>query len=125
MTGDFNARTSNVPDYVINDEYNTHTSHIPLPECYENDVQLQRNNFDDCCNQYGKLLLEICSSHGLRILNGRVTGDLFGNYTFYSENNNNNGANTIDYTIANVSIMNKFKFLYINDPDLTLSDHCL
>jgi hypothetical protein len=124
ITGDFNARTSTTPDYIINDHYDKSDSHIPLPEMYVNDIPLFRNNVDTKCNQYGKLLLDVCCSHSLRILNGRLTGDLFGNLTYYSENNSN-GASTIDYTIANVSVLDRFKFIHISEPDFLLSDHCI
>ncbi len=124
LTGDFNARTSTTPDYVINDQCDTSDSHLPLSELYVHDIPLHRNNHDRVCNQYGKLLLDICCNHGIRILNGRLTGDLFGNFTYFSENNTR-GASTIDYTIASVSIIDRFKFLHVSEPNLLLSDHCL
>jgi hypothetical protein len=40
-----------------------------------------------------KELLDLCISNQLRILNGRVLGDIFGNYTCYTPN----GASVVDY----------------------------
>ena len=100
-----------------------HTN-IRLPELYDHDIPMNRNNVDTTCNQFEKLFLDLCVNHGIRILNGRLTGDLFGNYTYYS-GNNSNGASAIDYTAASMHILDRFKFLHISDPDMQLSDHCL
>ena len=49
----------------------------------------------------GGKLLDICRSNGLLILNGRLPGDLIGEYTF----SNTNGQSTIDYFVASPSVV--------------------
>lgn len=63
----------------------------------------------------------MCCSHGIRILNGRFTGDTQGHLTFYS----NNGSSCVDYALASMALLNSIKYFSVADPDNCLSDHCL
>ena len=108
LAGDFNSRTGSLEDYIINDQFGSSDIYMPLPDSYVNDIPLHRNNCDTVCNHFGKLLLDICCSHSIRIMNGRLTGDLFGNFTYFSENNTC-GASVIDYVIASASILDALK----------------
>ena len=81
LLGDFNARTSNLKDFVskegntfINDI--SETSFEPKP----------RESFDNSTNQHGKSLIEICKNCNMRILNGRTLGDSFGKPTSHHKN---------------------------------------
>ena len=49
-----------------------------------------RKNFDQHLNEHGKLLLEICKSLDMRILNGRCKGDSFGRITSWLSGNKYN-----------------------------------
>ena len=75
LSSDFNTRTGSVADYILNDDNETTSDYVPLPLTYTNDIQEGRNNMNSCCNDYGKILTEICCNHSLRISNGRVTGN--------------------------------------------------
>jgi hypothetical protein len=70
-------------DFIQNDSYE---DHVPVNEDYECDiVQEIRNSYDNKLDARGKQLLEFCVTTKMRILNGRVIGDLFGKYTDESQ----------------------------------------
>ena len=50
------------------------------------DSQTMRNSEDKTCNERGKELLDICKMNDFRILNGRMTGDIFGKFTSHNWN---------------------------------------
>ena len=52
-------------------------------------------------NKYGRSLTNICISHNLRFLNGRMQGDTLGQFTCH----NFNGASTIDYAILSQPLL--------------------
>ncbi|KAL4240483.1 hypothetical protein ACF0H5_001275 [Mactra antiquata] len=118
LCGDMNARTSESPDFVINDNF----AHIDsLPDDYVNDVFLTRSSLDKGhLNSNGRMLLDFCKQTGLRILNGRVDGDKTGNYTFVGSN----GSSVVDYVICTRNLFPHVETFNINDPNI-LSDHCL
>ena len=53
------------------------------------------HSMDQTTNKYGRYLTNICISHNLRFLNGRMQGDMLGQFTCHKFN----GASTIDYLI--------------------------
>ena len=71
ICGDFNARTGERPDFVLNDNINSCLEDI-LPDDYVQDEYLPRCNSDKTVNENGNMLLDFCKMSGLRILNGRV-----------------------------------------------------
>jgi hypothetical protein len=95
LVGDFNARTCEKVDSVdctslcnalqIPKLQNTH----PLP-------QLRPNRDVAAPSGWYKELLGLCNATGYRILNGRVAGDLTGEYTCLA----NHDHSTVDYMIA-------------------------
>ena len=62
----------------------------------------KRNNADYSFNKLGDETLRLCIGNKLRILNGRVTGDLDGKLTSYQYN----GASTVDYGIVSEHLQN-------------------
>ena len=102
LTGDFNGRTGTEPDFIMNDGP-TSNNDLPLPEFYENDIPINRNNRDVVFNSYGNCLLEVCKNHGLRILNGRSVGDSFGCFTYYSQYKGKQCESCVGYTITDMS----------------------
>ena len=64
LAGDLNARSSNKRDYVDINETHT-TSSIPL----------HRVSQDKGVNRFGDLLLDVCKSTDMRIVNGRLHND--------------------------------------------------
>ena len=80
LTGDFNARTGNALYFVDIDE----CIHLPgdnLPQKYDLN---RRKNYNPHINEHGQILLDICKTYDLRILNGRTTGDSFGKISYHS-----------------------------------------
>ena len=116
IQGDFNAYTNTAPDYIVSDE----NQYPKMEECYFVDQPILRNNLDSKSpNKSGKLLLEMCKETGLRILNGRSMGDLFGEFTCFTYN----GCSLIDYAVASANICNKVSQFSVHA--LThLSNHC-
>ena len=91
ISGDFNSRTSNLPDYVEFDKYLD--TNIPFVCCY--DIP-KRINSDKIIDAQGKRLLDLCISTGLLIANGRLHADKnVGKFTFSSHR----GESTVDYLL--------------------------
>ena len=119
--GDFNSRTSTSPDFNVTDD----DKYTPVPEQYNSDEHeslYNRENEDVCSvNEYGKKLLELCIETELRILNGRMLGDLEGKLTCHKWN----GSSTVDYGIVQNSLFREIDFFKVYDLMGHLSDHCL
>ena len=66
LCGDFNSRTSNCPDFVVDDG----TMHMSvLLDDYISDTQMPRFSEDEGhINNNGILLLKLCKQTGLRIM---------------------------------------------------------
>jgi hypothetical protein len=116
--GDFNARTGLDPDYCLD-------GNSPIADifpAYISDSALPRNNSDvHNVDNYGRQLLSLCKSSGMRILNGRTVGDSFGHCTCYSYSGH---PSLIDYALASVDIIDDVQCLYVHEP-CELSIHCM
>ena len=118
LLGDFNARTYNICENIIDDN----DSFIPLPDDYVADVNIiPRVSQDMIINEYGKELLEICTSCQLRILNGRKFGDLSGKYTCHKYN----GSSVVDYCIVSDSMYSEITHFKVHPWLPLLSDHSM
>ena len=118
IQGDFNAYTNTKNDFVSND-VDFHSS-ISFDVNYKADNELPRNNLDPKhTNNSGKLLLSMCKEAGLRIVNGRTIGDIFGNFTCIKYN----GCSLVDYTIVSQQLLSQIGYFEVLDFS-TLSDHC-
>ena len=91
VVGDLNARTGTNADYTL---YNIVDEHVPIGASPTN---MQRSSQDGIVNSHGRELLGLCRRTGLRIVNGRVSGDETGAFTFVCPSG---GASLIDYVIA-------------------------
>ena len=128
LIGDLNAYLPRgVTDFIEGDIMD---DHVPLPDdVYQPDIPIPRNTMEiKNLNQNGKLLLNICKSVPLRILNGRTSGDLMGRFTrypiYYCQNETNPLPSVIDYALGDHDILRKIKYFSISD--LTrYSDHCI
>lgn len=79
--GDFNARTGNMQDII--EENDNDTDVLNLPHNYEvSRYKTLRNNQDQHTNTYGTKLIELATNSNMKILNGRILGDLLGKYTY-------------------------------------------
>ena len=119
LQGDFNARTKNLIDTIINDEDNSHLN-IPLPQTYKFDKTVnKRRNCDSWKNEFGEELTQLCRTNHLRILNGRTSGDWSGKLTCY----NYHGASTVDYAITSESLLKNIIHFKVGNLH-SASDHC-
>ena len=118
LCGDVNARISCENDFILNDE----SKFAPIYEDYKTDKNiLKRQSRDTKIDQRGKELLDLCISNQLRILNGRVLGDIFGNYTCHTPN----GASVVDYVFVSENILEQILLFHVSSFVPTLSDcHC-
>ena len=78
LAGDFNARVATLPDYptIPDFELERHDG-LSLFGAFQDIPQsTARRSTDPLVNSHGRHLLNLCSTTGLRIANGRITGDL-------------------------------------------------
>ena len=59
------------------------------------------------------MLLELCCTFGIHILNGRTSGDLNGELTCYTAN----GSSLVDYTIVSTALFNRILKFEIGNED--------
>ena len=112
--GDLNAKTSNQDDTIIPDKMDKNFDVIidePPPK---------RNSQDTAVNARGKEMLDMCKSLNINIVNGRKTGDLFGNYTCF----NWNGNSLVDYVLTSASLFQKISVHKVQNFIPLISDHC-
>lgn len=81
--GDFNGRVGNL------NQYDQET--LPV------NINYQRISRDSTINNRGRKLIDMVEKHDLILLNGRMTGDIPGEYTFISKT----GRSTIDLVFTN------------------------
>ena len=113
LTGNFNARTSDLPDY---NQYDS----LPLPADYTSDIGQTRCNSDHSVYSYGKVLLNLCISSNLRIVNGRIGTDRnVGEFTCYSPR----GCSVVDYFVVSAHLMSYISDMSVSDHS-EYSDHC-
>ena len=118
LIGDLNARIANRSDFIENEDELCGTLQNILPDEYICDFNINRNSVDSVFNSRGQQLLDLCIASQLRVLNGRLIGDMLGNMTCYKPN----GTSTVDYALASVDLVNSVNFFQVLDPSY-LSDH--
>ena len=117
--GDLNARTGIRDDFITNDSLSNSIDDLLNVFNYEYDINIgPRRNMDKSINAYGRNLLSLCKSTGLRIVNGRHTGDPDGSYTFLSSN----GTSTIDYVLVDAKYFKEI-MNFSSGTFTTFSDH--
>ena len=94
MGGDFNARIGEW-DSVMDDE----------PDLFEDAVSgdILRKSKDKSTNQFGKTLIDFCSTFHCMPLNGKHSGDLQGQFTFISQL----GNSVVDYFVVSADFVSK------------------
>ena len=84
---------------------------------------MNRNNRDDhVIDSQGKLILALCKTSSLRILNGRTAGDTTGKFTRYPSNLCDKPS-VIDYALCSVPLLEDVITFSVL-PFSGLSDHC-
>jgi hypothetical protein len=116
LLGDFNGRVGLLDDWINSDDVN----YVPVYTDYECDTpSSKRNNKDECVNNRGKAIIDLCIAANVRIANGRTTGDLDGKFTFFK-----NGVSAIDLCLTNEDLRSDILFFKVNDLCRHISDHC-
>ena len=125
LTGDANAHTSQLPDYIIEDQFLA--DHFDFDQTtidffnktnllLKNDMNLNRISKDKKSNSIGNTLLDICKNNNIFILNGRSGKDKgLGNFTFRN-------TSAIDYTTVSSNCTNCISNFEIRDLDPLFSD---
>jgi len=114
--GDFNARTKNLLDYIYDD--NLDYIYQSLTEYNSDNFDMPRNNKDNKhYNLFCISIVELCCTHYLHILNGRMFDDNSGNYTCIA----NGGHSVVDYYIASSDLFKNISYFNIENNDI--SDH--
>ena len=113
LLGDFNARTGSIDDSLQNhrccDDPQDQIDLEDLPN---------RCNKDKKLNQNGRPFIELLQTFGLRILNGRTLGDIFGEPTCIQRN----GVSTVDYICLPPNMFNRVNYFKVGRANL-FSDH--
>lgn len=119
--GDMNAHTNQEHDFIAND-YDKN-NRLDLPDDYFSDIPMRRRNSDlSKVNDHGKALLDLCTTSGFRIMNGRKIGDMFGACTYFGPMCKN--PTLIDYGLAHKDNFKDISYFKVQDLNY-LSDHCL
>lgn len=93
IMGDLNARTAVAPDYIMDDFIAPENDN----KLYICDKELKRYSEDKVKNSFGTMLLDMCKSLKLRIVNGRLHSDAkIGKFTCETEL----GSSVIDYMLT-------------------------
>jgi hypothetical protein len=94
LSGDLNARTSNVSQQITQD-YDT------FDDLHRDSVDSVRYSQDSTLNGFGKSLLDMCTALNLCIMNGMCHGDLKGCYTYVCDS----GSSVIDYFLMSSDLL--------------------
>jgi hypothetical protein len=101
LTGDFNARTSASNDYVDCHYFVDHMPDtLPLGNDFSEVLPERHNSDKGGLNGWHNEFLDLCSSSGLFILNGRITCDESGECTCFA----NGGSSLVDYMVASPAL---------------------
>lgn len=127
LQGDFNARTSNMPDIVDADQRLFEYVNMDTRALFDtnlrellriNNMNINRYSYDNSINRFGKMLIEFCRANDFVILNGRSFSDKIGRFTC-------NDTSVIDYVITSCNALSLFREFYISEYCPLLSDvHC-
>ena len=121
IMGDLNGRTARVEDFITN-KYNPFLQSHDIP-AHSFLIPPRRRNIDkQKTDEHGKMIIDMCKSFQIRIMNGRISGDRWGKPTRYPINRAEKPS-TIDYGICSHSLLPLVKSFYVQ-PFSTLSDHC-
>ena len=110
LLGDFNSRTGKYSDSVCHDGNNS----IVNDQSESSFYPIRRNSYENEINNHGKRLLDICKSAELKILNGRVWGDILGRPTFHGRN----GISVIDYAICDRGLFSNVSNFIASQPQI-------
>ena len=113
LLGDFNSRTGEKLEYTEPDKMDE--NEIP-----RDSIPTDRRNCDKCINPMGEKLLDLCKGHDLQLLNGRMSGDSQGAFTYYDTKE---GASAIDIAVTSDPLYPLIRSFLVYRQD-EFSKHC-
>ena len=119
LTGDLNSRTADISQHfaVGDDDDDEEMFNVYYKS---QSVNEGRSSQDSCMNNYGKLLLNLCTAFELCILNGLCYGDRLGRCTYISDS----GSSVNDYFILSKDLFSiLFDTCKLNVLNRIESDH--
>ena len=114
LFGDFNSRIGTPPGHV-----NISDKCVELRGSTLGDHR-KKNNLDSEINESARQVIQFCKSFSRRILNGRKTGDLLGDFTHYNMNDGQSVVNLAFVYEAFFDNVKKFMVFPLSE----LTDHC-
>ena len=98
LSGDLNSRTANIFPELYDNTNEPEFQHTSAPL-----NTFSRKSEDSIHNNYGKMLLNLCTAFNLCILNGMCKGDHDGCYTYISDN----GSSVNDYFLISYDLFDE------------------
>ncbi len=120
IMGDFNARTSNLNDFIVDDSDKYGIGELESGYQYISDENNARASRDKISNKDGQRLIDSCLANDCHILNGRIVGDLMGSFTSFQPK----GNSIVDYMIASKNIFYNVEYFNVGDVN-EYSDHVI
>ena len=114
LAGDLNACISTMQDFIPEDDLEFIFGDTDYPT---DPFDMQRRSKDETYNRFGISLLDLCCTHNIHVLNGRLFDDKNGEITCVA----NGGSNVVDYILASTTLFESFQQFKIGYEDF--SDH--
>ena len=114
VAGDLNARIGNLQDFIPFDDIDFVFGDTDYPTAPFN---IYRQSKDDTCNRFDMSLIELCCTHDIHTLNGRIFDDKNREITGLA----NDGSSVVDYMLASTSLFNSILYFQVASEDF--SDH--
>ena len=109
---------------ILSGDWNSHRGHLsdnPENGIPKRQSPCERRSMDKSINSYGRKLIELCKINKMLILNGRANserGNISDGFTCFKYN----GSSTVDYTVAECSILKYIKHFSMLEKQVD-SDH--
>ena len=114
VAGDLNARIADMQDFIPFDDLDFVYGETDYPS---DSFAINRQSKDDTSNQFGMALIDLCCTHCMHVLNGRMFDDLQGEITCIA----NDGSSVVDYILASTSLFASISHFQVGNEDF--SDH--
>ena len=118
IAGDLNARVAEQPDFEQSSEWGV-DAEVDMEDSTA--TAIPRSSIDPTVNSHGRELLLFCKSTGMRILNGRVAGDIPAAAT--SLGSSGEGCAVVDVFLACPKLFQKVESISVGTKLLAATDH--
>ena len=100
LAGDFNSRTGELDDFIINVTPDFIPELSENPSYYVDDFDIPRTSMGKDVNNFGRDFISFCQAYGMHILNERVSGDKNGDIRCVA----NGGRSVVDNMLVNTRL---------------------